>query len=258
MALPLAAAIALPVLGAAASYFGQKETNANNMAMNEQNNAANLEAARLNREWQERMSNTAHQREAEDYKAAGLNRILTATGGGGASTPSGSVATMNASRMENALGSSVSSALASANLAKDLDLAESQKALNASNISLQQNTQNLQTANASKLAQETLAKARENNIAEPALADMRDAAKEQAAADLKTAKVNNKMATFDAFQTRTKNVFDTAGSAKDVINPFKGLLGPGGNIPTTKNFGPTNRLPNGFKHPNGTKYEFKK
>lgn len=51
----------------------------------------NSRQAQINREWQEKMSNTAHQREVSDLIAAGLNPVLSASYGG-SSTPSGSSA----------------------------------------------------------------------------------------------------------------------------------------------------------------------
>lgn len=87
----------LGIQGAAsyADFLNQQDlsnqANAADLARTREANAFNAQQAQIQRDWEQMMSSTAHQREVADLRAAGLNPWLSA-GGAGASTGTGAAA----------------------------------------------------------------------------------------------------------------------------------------------------------------------
>lgn len=116
------------LIGGGLSLLGGVLSNKASASRQDDSQAFNAQEAQANRDFQERMSNSAHQREVADLRAAGLNPILSGTGGMGNSTPSGSAASSSPIPATDAITPAVNSALAARRNAAELEVMQEQAA----------------------------------------------------------------------------------------------------------------------------------
>jgi len=186
-------------------------------------NQANKEIAKENRDWQEWMSNTAYQRSRKDMEAAGLNPIMAANAGG-ASTPSGSTATMQAeTAMGEALQKSSSSAFQTMNLRKDLKQKDANIALTEASKETEKAKLSLTEANVLNTLT-NINKTKNENIKSNAHlpAELKEAANRSRQADIDRA-----MQKFDNTLSRTRQGLGLVNDAASVLKP-KISIGRGG------------------------------
>lgn len=251
--------VAAPVVGGTAGFlmggptgaaigagFGTSAAGAFNQAeAQKEANKTNLEIANRQMEFQERLSNSAYQRQYSDMVKAGLNPILAANGGG-ASSPQGASTTVQAAAPD--LSRIVSSGVELAQLSREFSLTDAQTTLMKQQVNESVSNQSVNDANAKQIAQNTIKAQAEtskalaetkklgvdtklvNKAIDKTQADMVKTIAEtgrlntempaiKAKADYEKTKneIETKMAPYDAAGSRLKKIIDTGVNAAGAI-----------------------------------------
>lgn len=197
----------------------QDKTNEFNAAEGEKTRNFNADQANINREYQERLSNTAYQRSMNDMARAGLNPIL-AYQKGGASSPTGATASTGIvsgaapKEATNIIGQAASSALGARRANQELENMKIQNDLTRS--------QTAQSLSATTLNNETAKKAEaEKNIR---LQELSPAKRNAVEADIERDVLQNsagRLAKQTGFSAGlVKPAVDTISSAVKAATPF--------------------------------------
>lgn len=209
--------IAGPLIG---GYFDTKNTQATN--------AANRDISNAQMAFQERMSNSAHQREVADLKAAGLNPILSANHGG-ASTPSGAAIPAQKSNIgeyvSKAFTGGISTAMDAYRLKNDIATSDTQRNLNNASALTQPSVQMKNAADAKAaiaVAKEAETRAAKVRLETDVLGSQKASIKAKADYDEQKTKMDRDWLKWDSTSRR---ILEGSSIINNATSSFRNIMG---------------------------------